>query len=150
MDSIDRALLVLLQHDATKTNLDLANAVGLAPSSCLRRIQRLKKAGWIDRVVAILNPVIAGRTIRLIITVKLMLKDGPKLQHFLDLASDDQAVVQAYGVTGSEDVVLFLRLRDMTEYDDFCNRLLTENQNVSSHLAMVVSHTAKEGTAIPI
>ena len=37
MDRIDRKLLNLLQRDASRTNVDLADEVGLSPSSCLRR-----------------------------------------------------------------------------------------------------------------
>ena len=36
MDRIDRKLLNLLQADAARTNADLAEEVGLSPSSCLR------------------------------------------------------------------------------------------------------------------
>lgn len=45
MDRIDRKLLNLLQGDASRTNVDMADEVGLSPSSCLRRLQRLRKSG---------------------------------------------------------------------------------------------------------
>ncbi len=45
-----------MQRDASRTNIDMADEVGLSPSSCLRRVQRLRASGIIDRIVAILNP----------------------------------------------------------------------------------------------
>ena len=73
MDRIDRKLLNLLQRDASRTNVDMADEVGLSPSSCLRRTQRLRKSGVIDRIVAILNPAKAGRMIKALVTVELKL-----------------------------------------------------------------------------
>ncbi len=68
MDRIDRKLLNLLQSDASRTNVEMADAVGLSASSCLRRVQRLHKSGVIDRIVAILNPAKAGRVLKALVT----------------------------------------------------------------------------------
>ncbi|GAB1584560.1 hypothetical protein PPNSA23_45030 [Phyllobacterium phragmitis] len=70
MDRIDRKLLNLLQRDASRTNADMADEVGLSPSSCLRRIRRLRRTGVIQRIVAILNPATIGRPLRALVTVE--------------------------------------------------------------------------------
>ena len=148
MDRIDRKLLNLLQRDASRTNVDLADEVGLSPSSCLRRTQRLRKSGVIDRIVAILNPSRAGRTIKALVTVELKLHGEQHMRRFLDIAVAEEAVSQAYSVTGETDVVLMLRLRDMDEYVPLCDRLFSDNNNVARFFTMVVMRTAKEETAI--
>jgi len=147
MDRIDRKLLNLLQRDASRTNVELADAVGLSPSSCLRRTQRLRKSGVI-RIVAILNPAKAGRTIKALVTVELKLHGEQHMRRFLDIAVAEEAVSQAYSVTGETDVVLMLRLRDMDEYVPLCDRLFSDNNNVARFFTMVVMRTAKEETAI--
>ena len=43
LDSVDRAILDLLQEDGRLANVDLADAVNLSPSACLRRVVALKK-----------------------------------------------------------------------------------------------------------
>src|SRR2546421_6154974 len=106
MDRIDRRLLSLLQQDASRTNADLAEEVGLSPSSCLRRIRRLKSAGIIDRIVAILSPAKAGRGMKAIVTVELERHGEQHMRRFLELAALEAAVIQAYGVSGETDVVL--------------------------------------------
>ena len=148
MDRIDRKLLNLLQRDASRTNVDLADEVGLSPSSCLRRTQRLRKSGVIDRIVAILNPARAGRMIKALVTVELKLHGEQHMRRFLDIAVAEEAVTQAYAVTGESDVVLMLRLRDMDEYMPLCDRLFSDNNNVARFFTMVVMRTAKEETAI--
>jgi Lrp/AsnC family leucine-responsive transcriptional regulator len=148
MDRIDRKLLNLLQQDASKTNIEMAEAVALSPSSCLRRVRRLRKSGVIDRIVAILNPTKAGRVLKAFVTVELKLHGEQHMRRFLDLARAEEAVSQAYSVTGEADCALFLRLRDMEEYEALCDRLFRDQTNVARYVTMAVIRTAKEETAI--
>mgnify|MGYP003727200633 CR=1 FL=1 len=55
LDAVDRAILGLLQEDGRIANVDLAEAVHLSPSACLRRVRRLEESGRIDRYVALLD-----------------------------------------------------------------------------------------------
>ncbi len=148
MDRIDRKLLNLMQRDASRTNVDLADEVGLSPSSCLRRTQRLQKSGVIDRIVAILNPAKAGRVIKALVAVELKLHGEQHMRRFLDIAITEEAVSHAYAVTGETDVVLMLRLRDMEEFDSLCERLFRDQTNVARFFTMMIIRTAKEETAI--
>lgn len=150
MDRIDARLLNLLQEDASRTNAELADLVGLAPSSCLRRIRRLKQSGVIDRVVAVLAPSKAGKTLKAIVTVELERHGEHYMREFLGMVGKEPAVIQAYGVSGETDVVLMLRLSDMEEYDALCERLFRDRSNVARYYTMFVIRTAKETTAIPL
>ncbi len=148
MDKIDRKLLNLLQRDAARTNVDLADEVGLSPSTCLRRIRTLRNSGIIERIVAILNPTKTGRVIKAIVKVELKLHGEKHMQRFLNLARAEKAVSQAYAVTGEHDVVLMLRLCDMEEFDALSKRLFRDESNVARFVTMVVIRTAKEETAV--
>lgn len=150
MDRIDRKLLNLLQADAARTNADLAEEVGLSPSSCLRRIRRLKADGVIDRTVAILDPSRAGKGLKAVITVELDRHGEQQIRRFLQLAESEPAVTQAYAVSGETDVVLMLRLSGMDEFDALCERLFRDNTNVARFYSMFVIRTGKETTAIPL
>jgi DNA-binding Lrp family transcriptional regulator len=150
MDRIDKKLLNLLQDDASRTNAVLAELVGLSPSSCLRRIRRLKKSGVIDRVVALLSPAKAGRGMKAIVTVELERHGEQYMRDFLKLVAQESAVTQAYSVSGETDAVLMLRLTDMEEFDALCERLFRDRSNVARYYTMFVIRTAKEATAIPL
>ncbi|KXF75755.1 AsnC family transcriptional regulator [Paramesorhizobium deserti] len=150
MDRIDRHLLKLLQEDASRTNADLAEEVGLSPSSCLRRIRRLKSTGVISRIVALLNPAKAGRGMKAIVMVELERHGEQHVRRFLDLASREPAIIQAYSVSGETDAILMLRLADMEEFDALCERLFRDQSNVARFYTSFVLRTAKEITAIPL
>lgn len=150
MDRIDGKLLALLQQDASRTNADLAAEVGLSPSSCLRRIRRLTAAGIIDRIVAVLNPAKAGRSVKAIITVELERHGEQYVRRFLDLVVREPAVTHAYSVSGAMDALLMLRLKDMEELDALTERLFREESNVARYYTTFVIRTGKETTEIPL
>jgi Lrp/AsnC family leucine-responsive transcriptional regulator len=150
MDRIDRKLLNILQEDASRTNAHLAEEVGLSPSSCLRRIRRLKSTGIVERIVAILNPAKAGKGLKAIVTVELERHGEQHTRRFLDLAAKERAVIQAYAVSGQTDVILMVRLADMEEFDALSERLFRDSTNVARYYTMFVLRTAKEATAIPL
>jgi Lrp/AsnC family transcriptional regulator, leucine-responsive regulatory protein len=148
MDKLDRRLLNLLQQDASRTNADIADEVGLSPSSCLRRVRRLRASGIVDRIVAILNPAKTDRMLKALLTVELKQHGEQHMRRFLDLAIKEEAVAQAYAVTGEIDIVLLLRFRDMEEFDALCDRLFRDRTSVARFFTMMVIRTAKDQTAI--
>ncbi|CAN0589621.1 unnamed protein product, partial [Ectocarpus sp. 12 AP-2014] len=82
MDQLDRKILNLLQRDASRSNVSVAEEVGLSPSSCLRRVRRLHTTGIIDRTVAILNPAKTGRGLKALVTVELKLHGEQHMRRF--------------------------------------------------------------------
>jgi len=148
MDQIDRKILNLMQRDASLTNVDMAAEVGLSPSTCLRRVQKIHRAGLIDRIVAILNPAKADHVVKALITVELKIHDEQKVRRFLRKASKFDAVSNAYSVTGESDVVLILRTRNMEQLNEISDKLFSEQNNVARYFTMIIRRTEKEETAI--
>lgn len=54
LDPLDQRLLQRLRADGRISNADLASAVGLSPSACLRRVRRLEERGVIRGYAAVL------------------------------------------------------------------------------------------------
>ena len=61
LDSIDLAILAVLQEDGRLPNSELAERVHLSPSACHRRVARLEADGVIRGYAALLEPKAAGR-----------------------------------------------------------------------------------------
>ena len=49
LDNFDIKLLNLMQTDTRRTARELSEAVGLSPSACMRRLNRLRETGIIGR-----------------------------------------------------------------------------------------------------
>ena len=71
LDRIDKAILRQLQRNASLSNVALAEKVHLSPPACLRRVERLKRLGLIEGVVALLNPQGVGAGMLVMIGVVL-------------------------------------------------------------------------------
>ncbi|MCA1299017.1 Lrp/AsnC family transcriptional regulator [Stappia indica] len=150
LDRLDRKLLAAVQKDAARTNAALAEEIGLSPSSCLRRLQRLKAEGVLLKTVALVAPAALGRTLSAIVEVELDRHGEQHLRRFLERARGEAAVTHAYAVTGEIDVILMLRLVDMAEFHQICERLFRDATNVARFKTMFVTQTGKEETALPV
>lgn len=134
LDSIDLALLDALQRDASTTNLDLAALVHVSPPTCLRRVKRLREAGFIERQVAILSAdrlaTQMGQGLTAIVEVTLDQQGADRLEAFEQRVGQDPAVQQCYRVSPGPDFVLIVGARDMPGYLALSQRLLTSDANV--------------------
>jgi DNA-binding Lrp family transcriptional regulator len=122
LDRIDRAILKTLQRDASISNVALADKVKLSPPACLRRVERLKEAGLIRGIVALLDP--QGLDVGMVILIGVVL-DRSTPQSFADFEAAAQKVsgcMELHVVTGEFDYFMLLRTRDSASF----NRLHAE------------------------
>lgn len=150
MDSIDRKIVEVLQENAELSNVELSSRVSLSPSSCLRRVQRLKKEGILLKTVALADPDKLNRGLTAIVDVTLERHGTEARQTFMDQLLQETAVSQAYSVTGETDVLLIINLIDMKEYQALCNRLFNHDPNVVKFRTLFAMERNKYETAIPV
>ena len=70
-DKVDRAIVTQLQRDGRIANVDLADAVGLSPSACLRRVKALEADGIIDGYRAEVSRAKAGLGLTVFVGLKV-------------------------------------------------------------------------------
>jgi Lrp/AsnC family leucine-responsive transcriptional regulator len=150
MDAIDGKIVDILQNDASLTNIELSERVNLSPSSCLRRVQRLKDQGILLKTVALADPEKLNRSLRAIVDVTLERHGADARQTFIEKLILEPAVSQAYGVTGETDVLLIMNLADMKEYREICDKLFTHDPNIVKFRTLFAMECHKYETAIPI
>src|SRR3569833_2021908 len=56
LDRIDRKILSILQEDGRIANVELAERIGLSPTSTGERLKRLQREGFVEGYGARLNP----------------------------------------------------------------------------------------------
>ncbi|AGW93846.1 Lrp/AsnC family transcriptional regulator [Cupriavidus sp. DF5525] len=122
LDRTDKAILRLLQKDASISNVALAAKVNLSPPACLRRVERLKEAGMIRSVVALLNPVALDAGMLVIIGVVLDRSTPESFAAFEKAAQKVSGCMECHVVTGEFDYFLMVRTRDSESF----NRLHAE------------------------
>jgi Lrp/AsnC family transcriptional regulator len=149
MDEIDRLLLEILQQDATLSLAQMAERVGLSPTPCWKRIQKLEARGVIMRRVAIVDPVRVGVGLSVLVNVEAGEHTPEWLQRFSAGVGAMPEVMEVYRTAGEVDYVLRVAVADMAEYDTFYRRLIAiaPMKNVTSRFAM---ERIKHSTAYPL
>lgn len=145
LDPTDLKVLELLQADASRSNLDLAQAAAISPATALRRVRRLLEAGVIERQMAIVAPQAAGLSagLQAIVEVTLDRQGAEHLDAFEALAVAERAVQQCWRVSPGPDLVLVLHVADMPAYHALAQRLFTQNANVRNVKAYFAVKRAK-------
>lgn len=149
MDQTDRRILAILQEDATLPVADIGARVGLSPTPCWRRIQKLRAAGVIERTVALVDPRALG--LDLIVFIEVEARDhSPEWQErFLAGVSTLPEVLEVVRMAGETDYWLRVAVRDMGHFDEFYKQLIAAGplKNVTSKFAM---ERCKASTAYPV
>ncbi|KPW30638.1 winged helix-turn-helix transcriptional regulator [Pseudomonas syringae] len=122
LDRIDRAILKTLQRDASISNVALAEKVKLSPPACLRRVERLKEAGVIKGVVALLNGDVLDAGMVVLIGVVLDRSTPDSFAQFEAAAQKVSGCMEFHVVTGEFDYFMLLRTKDSQSF----NRLHAE------------------------
>ncbi|MFC5609294.1 Lrp/AsnC family transcriptional regulator [Variovorax soli] len=147
IDSVDLRLLQALQDDASRTNQQLAALVHVSPPTCLRRVQRLRQAGVIEREVALLSPdklaPLLGHGLQAVVEVSLDRQSAEALDEFEARVTPDEAVQQCWRVSPGPDFVLIVGARDMPGYLALAQRLFTADANVRNVKAFFSVKRAK-------
>ena len=154
LDIIDLRLLDTLQRDASRTNQQLAADLHISPPTCLRRVQRLRGAGLIEREVALLSPErlaqVIGHGLQAVIEVSLDRQAADALDAFEARTVADDAVQQCWRVSPGPDFVLIVAVRDMPGYQALAQRLFTTDANVRNVKAFFGLKRAKFEPRLPL
>jgi len=122
LDRTDRAILKALQRDASISNVALAAKVNLSAPACLRRVERLKEAGFITGIVALLNPRALDVGTMVMIGVVLDRSTPDSFTNFEKAAQKVSGCLECHVVTGEFDYFMLVRTKD----NDSFNRLHAE------------------------
>jgi DNA-binding Lrp family transcriptional regulator len=122
IDRTDKAILRLLQRDASLSNVAVAAKVNLSPPACLRRVERLKRMGLITAIVALLNPRTLDAGMLVMIGAVLDRSTPESFADFEKAAAKVSGCMECHVVTGEFDYFMLIRTRD----SDSFNRLHAE------------------------
>jgi len=149
LDSIDKKLLDLLQQDAGRQISELAEAVGLSPTPCWRRVQRLREAGVIKANVMLVDRHKVNVGVTVFVSVKTSVHAQAWFERFRAAVDAIPEVVEFYRMSGDVDYLLRVVVPDIAAYDAVYQRLIrtTQLSDVSSSFAM---EEIKFTTALPL
>ncbi|MDN3454400.1 MULTISPECIES: Lrp/AsnC family transcriptional regulator [unclassified Psychrobacter] len=148
LDDIDKAILNLLQDDATLPLKTVAEKTHVSIATAQRRIQALINNGVITKQVAIVDPNKVGYGLTAVVMIE-MARSNTSMQHrFERLMHTQPQVMSCYEVSGDADFMLMINAKNMIDYHRFTTGLLTYENNVRNFKSQFVMNFTKSGTKI--
>ena len=150
MDEIDRAILSQLQHNARIPNNELAEAVGLSPSPCLRRVRRLESTGVIAGYAAVLDRNSVGCSYEPLVWITLEAVTRDALLEFEAAVLDVPQIVEVARMMGQPDYLLRVVTAGPEQFETLYIDVLANLPNVQKLTSQLAMKSIKRTTELPI
>jgi len=148
LDKTDIAILAALYKDARMSNKDIAELVGLAPSSCLERIKKLQSEQVIKSAQLNVDFQALGGNIQVMISVRLSDHSRPTVDTFQQQLAILPEVISLYHMGGENDFLLHASLGDTEHLRDFVFNAITARKEVN-HVETALIYNQINGTVLP-
>lgn len=150
LDASDIRILRIMQRDASLPIAEIARQAGMSQTPAWRRIKRLRDAGILRDVVALVDREAVGLHFVAYAFVKLGVPSRQNMEAFDRMVNLWPEVLLCERVTGAVDYLLKVVAEDIQAYDRFLRFKLLDNDLVTDVQSRIVVATVKETTALPL
>ena len=145
-DRVDRAIVSRLQVDGRLPNVDLAEAISLSPSACLRRVKALESSGIIAGYRAEVDRVRAGLGLTVFIELKVESHYQQTSAQLEAALTAIPAVVACYLISGTADFFVEVVVPDLAAYEQLLlGQILAIPQVVSAQSNFAIRTVLNRG-----
>jgi len=135
MDNLNWKILKCLQENARYSNAEIGRRVGITSPAVSERIKKMEDAGIIRGYHAHIAPIEVGYQLKAIITLRAFMG---MLKPFLEKVKNYDEVLNCYRITGNENIVMEVVLKNQKHLESFIDQLIiygeTKTQIVLSHV----------------
>ncbi|MGV6832240.1 MAG: Lrp/AsnC family transcriptional regulator [bacterium] len=122
LDTINKQILIALQRNARLKNTEIAQKVGISSPAVAERIKKMEDAGIINGYTTKVSYYELGFQLRAIITMRAFMG---KLKPFLAQVKKYNEVVNCYRITGNENIVMEVVLKNQKHLEEFIDQLIS-------------------------
>ena len=150
LDQFEVRILRELQRDASQTTAQIAEKVGLSPSPCWRRIDRLERDGILTARVALVDRRKVDLNAHIFAQVKLNAHGRAHLDDFSEAIRGFPEVLEAYVLMGPVDFLLRIVAKDIESYERFFFNKLSQVAGIQEVNSTVALSEIKSTVALPL
>jgi Lrp/AsnC family leucine-responsive transcriptional regulator len=144
VDNINTKILKCLQENARLSNAAIGRQVGISSPAVSERIKKMEDMGIIEDYKTIVSPFELGYQLKAIITLRAFMG---KLKPFLEKVKTYDEVINCYRITGDENIVMEVVLKNQKHLETFIDQLITYGE---SKTQIVLSRVVKQKEIKPI
>jgi Lrp/AsnC family transcriptional regulator, leucine-responsive regulatory protein len=148
LDDIDLRILELLQANARETQVEIAKAVGLAPSAVQERIRKLEARGVLRGYTIQIDP--RALDVGLLAFVAVRSDEAGSENRIAQLLAEHSEVLEVHHVAGDDCYLIKVRSRDAEHLGQLLRTRFARIPGVRSTRTTIVLETVKETSRLPI
>ena len=148
LDTLDKQILMLLQHDSSLKTKEIAANIGLSVTPTYDRIKRLEKNGVIEKYVAIVNQKAVDKSVTVICHITLQTHEHSLLTKFESDITQIDEIIECFHIAGNYDYILKVIVPSLDAYSDFIKNTISTIKNVSNVHSSFVMSKVKNETAL--
>ena len=150
LDDTDKAILNLLQDDATLPLKTIAETVHVSTATAQRRIAQLIENKVISKQVAIVDPTKVGYGLTAFVMIEMERSNDSMQRRFERVMREHPQVMSCYEISGDFAFLLVINAKNMSDYHALTRHLLTYENNVRNFKSQFVMNFTKSGTKIEL
>ncbi len=132
VDATNWEILHCLQHNARLSNAEIGRKIGLSSPAVAERIKKMEDYGILKGYRAEVSYGKTGYQLKAIIALKAFMG---RLKPFLLHVSEFKEVLNCYRITGNENIIMEVVLRDQIHLQEFIDRLIPYGE-VKTHIIL--------------
>ncbi len=144
IDGLNRKILKHLQENARQSNAEIGRKVGITSQAVGERIKKMEDAGIIRSYFTEVNPFECGYQLKAIITLRAFMG---KLKPFLSHVKTYDEVVNCYRITGNENIVMEVVLKNQKHLETFIDQLISYGETKTQ---IVLSQVVENNGVKPV
>ncbi len=121
IDDLNWKILECLQENARASFATIGRQVGLTPPAVAERVKKMEDLEIIEGYKTMVSHPLTGHQLKAIITLRAFMG---KLKPFLATVITFKEVVNCYRITGNENIVMEVLLKDQFHLEKFIDRLI--------------------------
>ena len=150
IDQIDRRILTILQMDGRIAAVELADKIGLSPTSTGERLKRLQREGYVAGFGARLDPHKLDLGFLVFVEVLLDKTTPDVFEKFAKAVQTAPEVLECHMVAGGFDYLVKARVANMTAYRRFLGETLLALPGVRETRTYAVMEEVKRDAPLPV
>ncbi len=144
IDNLNWKILKCLQQNARLSNAEIGRRVGVSSPAVAERIKKLEDAEIIQGYTTFVSPFEAGYQLKALITLRAFMG---MLKPFLEKVKTYDEVVNCYRITGNENIVMEVVLKNQKHLEAFIDQLISYGETKTQ---IVLSHVVKHSEIKPL
>lgn len=144
IDNLNWKILKCLQQNSRMSNVEIGKRVGISSPAVSERIKKMEDAEIIQGYTTFVSPFEVGYQLKALITLRAFMG---MLKPFLIKVKTYDEVINCYRITGNENIVMEVVLKNQKHLEVFIDQLISYGETKTQ---IVLSHVVKHSEVKPL